>query len=177
MGALRAPIPESMPPVSACEIARCATHLRGNIWGRNHDVTYIGYGKSSLDAVVEKRAAEQGRTVKGDQFPDRGFLLPLRPVQPCQDRPRGLPRHRHRLRRSSPRLGREQIEAWEAVHYHQPSDHLTDEWSFDGMIDDAVLGFKIGLWLAEQDEMPSWNPGDEFEAARQQALAALGGTE
>ncbi len=41
------------------------------------------------------------------------------------------------------------------------------------MIDDVVLGFHVGLWLAEQDEMPSWKPDDEFEAARLEALAAL----
>ena len=45
------------------------------------------------------------------------------------------------------------------------------------MIDDAVLGFHIGLWLAEQDDIPTWNPGDEFEAARLQALAAVGAVE
>ena len=46
----------------------------GNIWGRTRDVTYIGYGKSSLDTVVEHAVALQGRTVQGDQFPDRGFF-------------------------------------------------------------------------------------------------------
>jgi hypothetical protein len=31
-------------------------------------------------------------------------------------------------------------------------------------------------WLiAEADAMPEWTPGDEFEAARRQAIAALGG--
>ena len=36
-----------------------------------------------------------------------------------------------------------------------------------------VLGFKCGYWLAQTDEMPSWNPGDEFEAARLAALEAV----
>ncbi len=163
------------PTVAPGRLAANLNFDGGNIWGKNRDVTYIGYGKSSLDSVVEKYAAEQGRTVQGDQFPDRGFFyrsdqfnlakigvpaVYLDTGTDFVDRPEGW--------------GREQIEAWEAVHYHQPSDHLTDEWNFDGMIDDAVLGFKVGLWLAEQDEMPSWKPGDEFEAARQQALAALG---
>ena len=162
------------PTVAPGHLAANLNYDGGNIWGKNRDVTYIGYGKSSLDAVVEKYAAEQGRLVKGDQFPDRGFFyrsdqfnlakigvpaVYLDTGTDFVDRPEGW--------------GREQIEAWEAVHYHQPSDHLTDEWNYDGMIDDAVLGFNIGLWLAEQDDMPTWKPGDEFEAARQQALAAL----
>ncbi len=71
--------------------------------------------------------------------------------------------------------GKEQIDEWTEVHYHQPSDELDDDWNFDGMIDDAVLGFRCGLYLAMQDEMASWNEGDEFEAARLAALAAAGG--
>ena len=46
----------------------------GNIWGRTRDVTFIGYNKSTLDAVVERAAAYQGRIVQGDQFPDRGYF-------------------------------------------------------------------------------------------------------
>ena len=34
-------------------------------------------------------------------------------------------------------------------------------------------GFYTGLIVAERDDLPSWRPGDEFEAARKAALAAL----
>src|SRR5581483_9082759 len=67
--------------------------------------------------------------------------------------------------------GKEQVEKYEAEHYHQPSDELQPDWNFDGMIDDARLGFECGLWIAEQDAMPAWTPGDEFEATRKQAIA------
>ncbi len=162
------------PPVPAGRMAANINYDGGNIWGRTKDVTYIGYGKSSLDAVVEMFAGEQGRTVKPDQFPDRGFFyrsdqfnfakvgvpaIYLDTGTEFVDRPEGW--------------GKEQIEAWEAVHYHQPSDELVDDWDFDGMIEDAILGFEMGLHLAEQDQLPTWNPGDEFEAARTEALAAL----
>ena len=40
------------------------------------------------------------------------------------------------------------------------------------MIADAQLGFWTGLAIANADEMPMWNEGDEFEAARLEALAA-----
>jgi hypothetical protein len=66
--------------------------------------------------------------------------------------------------------GKEQIEAWEAQHYHQPSDELRDDWVFDGMIEDARLGLLAGLLISQADEMPAWNEGDEFEAARLEAL-------
>jgi hypothetical protein len=44
------------------------------------------------------------------------------------------------------------------------------------MIEDAQLGFHLGIALAQEDQMPTWNHGDEFEAARQRALAAAGTT-
>ncbi len=145
----------------------------GNIWGRTRDVTYIGYGKSTLDTVVEDAVAWQGRSVQGDQFPDRGFFyrsdqfsfakigVPAIYLDVGTDfigRPEGW--------------GVAQIENWEAVHYHQPSDELDDAWNFDGMIEDAQLAFYIGLTIASADAMPAWNAGDEFEATRLAALAA-----
>ena len=69
--------------------------------------------------------------------------------------------------------GEEQINAYTSVNYHQPSDTLSDDWNFDGMIEDTRLGFWAGLIVANADEMPSWTPGDEFEAARKRAIAAL----
>ena len=56
---------------------------------------------------------------------------------------------------------------------HQPSDEFDDSWNFDGMIDDARLGFWVGVSVANADAMPSWLPGDEFEAVRNAALEAV----
>ena len=46
---------------------------------------------------------------------------------------------------------------------------MTPDWNFDGMIEDARLGFYAGL-SRRRPKMPAWNPGDEFEAARKAAL-------
>jgi len=42
---------------------------------------------------------------------------------------------------------------------------------FDGMIEDASVGFYVGWLVAQADAMPTWNAGDEFEATRKRALA------
>ena len=42
------------------------------------------------------------------------------------------------------------------------------------MVSDALLGYWTGLAIANADELPQWNPGDEFEAARLEALEAVG---
>lgn len=145
-----------------------------NIWGATRDLGLIGHGKSSLDALVERLAAGQGRTVKPEQFPDRGFYyrsdqfnfakigvpaIYLDTGTEFVDRPEGW--------------GKEQIEAWEKIHYHQPSDELEETWNFDGFVQDTVLMFEAGWEIANSNAWPSWNPGDEFEAVRLQALAEL----
>ena len=40
------------------------------------------------------------------------------------------------------------------------------------MIEDARLAFYCGLMIAQANAMPTWKPGDEFEAARKAAIAA-----
>ncbi len=145
-----------------------------NIWGKTRDITLVGYGKSSLDAVAEQFAARQGRIVKPDQFPDKGYYYRSDQFSLAKigipalyfdagtdfiDRPAGW--------------GKEQIDHWTETHYHQPSDEVTDDWNWEGMVDDARLGFFCGLAVAQADELASWVPGDEFEAARQAALDAV----
>jgi Zn-dependent M28 family amino/carboxypeptidase len=163
------------PPVPPGRIAANVNYDSGNIWGATTDITFIGFGKSSLDPIALAVAAQQGRTVVGDQFPDRGYYyrsdqfnfakigVPafyLRPGTDFVGRPAGW--------------GAEQLERYEANDYHQRSDELTAEWRFEGMVEDARFGFHAGLIVANDDALPQWNAGNEFEAARLAALAAAG---
>ena len=145
-----------------------------NIWGRTEDLTYIGLGKSSLDEVVKAQAAKQGRTVVGDQFPDKGFFYRSDQFNFARI---GVPAiyldAGTKFRGKPADWGKEQIGAWEAAHYHQASDEVRDDWNYEGIIEDARLGFFAGLEIANADQMPTWKPGDEFEAARKAALAAV----
>ncbi|MCI0518444.1 MAG: M28 family peptidase, partial [Woeseiaceae bacterium] len=61
------------PTFAPGKIAANLNYDGGNIWGHTHDVTFVGLGKSSIDAIVTAIAAEQGRVVKPDQFADRGY--------------------------------------------------------------------------------------------------------
>ena len=121
----------------------------------------------TLDPLVDELAARQHRVVTPDQFPDRGSFyrsdqfsfarvgvpsVYLGSGTDFVDRPAGW--------------GRQQQDAYIEHHYHQPSDHLQADWNFDGMIEDAQLGFAIGAVIADRDGLPGWVPGDEFAAAR-----------
>ena len=154
------------------KIAANLNYDGGNIWGHTHDVTFIGLGKSNIDSLVESIAAEQGRVVKADQFSDRGYYyrsdqfsfakigvpaMYLDTGMDFVDRPADW--------------GRQQVNHYTDVNYHQPSDEYDDSWNFDGMIADALLGYWTGLAIANADDAPAWVEGDEFEAARLEALA------
>jgi len=160
-------------PFSAGKIAANLNYDGGNIWGRARDITQIGRGKSSLDAIVAHVAASLGRTVEGDQFPDRGTFYRSDQFNFAKV---GVPALY--LKTGTDFIGRakdwgkEQIVAFEAKRYHQPSDQLGPEWNFDGMVDDARFGFFAALEIANADRGPTWAPGDEFEAARRAALDA-----
>ncbi len=147
----------------------------GNLFGRTKDLTYIGLGKSSLDRVVRAVAARQGRRVEGDQFPDRGFFYRSDQFSFAHIGVPAIYLHSGTDFIGHPAgWGKEKLEDWEEHHYHQPSDQYSPSWNFDGMTEDARLGFYCGLDIANDPALPAWNRGDEFEAARQQALAAAG---
>ncbi len=163
------------PTVPPGEIAADVNYDSPNIWGKTRDITFIGLGKSSLDAIAAAVARYQQRTLMGDQFPDRGSYYRSDQFNFAKigvpsfyfgggtdfvGRPAGW--------------GAQQVEDYVARNYHQPSDELTSEWRFDGMVDDARFGFFAGAIVANDEAMPQWNPGNEFEAARRAALAAAG---
>jgi Zn-dependent M28 family amino/carboxypeptidase len=160
------------PTVEPGRIAADINIDGANTLGRTADVGFIGYGKSDLDGIVEQVAAWQGREVKGDEFPDRGYFyrsdqfsfakigvpaLYLKPGTEYVGR--------------APEWGREQAELYTRLHYHQASDEFDETWSYDGMSEDARLAFYCGLLIADGDRLPQWRPGDEFEAARKAAVA------
>lgn len=162
------------PTFAPGRIAANLNYDGGNIWGHTHDVTFVGLGKSTVDEIVTLVAGVQGRVVKPDQFSDKGYFyrsdqfsfakigvpaMYLDTGTDFVDRP--------------PEWGREQQNHYTEVNYHQPSDEYSPSWTFEGMIDDALLGFWTGLAIANADEKPTWVPGDEFEAARIEALRAL----
>jgi Zn-dependent M28 family amino/carboxypeptidase len=162
------------PTFAPGKIAANINYDGGNIWGDTHDVTFIGLGKSSIDGIVKSIADEQGRVVKPDQFSDRGYFyrsdqfsfakigvpaLYLDTGTEFVDKPAAW--------------GKQQVNHYTDVNYHQPSDEYDSSWNFDGMIDDALLGFWTGLAIANGEGMPQWNEGDEFEAARLKALSAV----
>lgn len=139
----------------------------GNIWGKTRDVAVTGLGKSTIDRWTTAAAARQGRVLVGEAFPERGsfyrsdqfnFAKIGVPVLYAHGGTDYIGR--------PPEWGRQQEDAWNETHYHQPSDDFDPSWNLDGMIEDVELLYDVGQRLASDNELPTWTPGDEFERAR-----------
>ena len=159
------------PPVPVGQIAANINIDEVNVWGRTKDVSMVGMGKSSLDGPIREILAAQGRVVKDDPFPDKGHFyrsdqfnlakvgVPAAYFDSGTDfvgKPAGW--------------GAQQIDHYEKVDYHQPTDEYRDSWDLSGAVEDVQLDFYLGLYVANAGAMPSWNKGDEFEAARLKAI-------
>ncbi len=162
------------PPVHVGQMAIDINIDGLNIWGRTKDVSVIGLGKSTVDQAIARYAKAQNRTVKADELSDRGFFyrsdqfnfakwgVPAAYFSSGNDyvgKPEGW--------------GKKMREQWEEEHYHQPSDQLLPSWDLSGAVEDVTLYFQLGVDIANAPKMPVWNKGDEFEAPRQKALAAV----
>ncbi len=147
----------------------------GNIFGRTRDAVLVSMGKSSLDQIATAVARSQGRTLEGDQYPDRGYYYRSDQFSFAKI---GVPAlffsEGTDVIGRPPGWGKQQHDEWELKQYHQPSDKLDGSWNFDGMIEDAQLDMLSGWLIAQTQTLPTWKPGDEFEAARKRALAELG---
>jgi Zn-dependent M28 family amino/carboxypeptidase len=50
--------------------------------------------------------------------------------------------------------------------YHSPQDELRPDWDFSGFVVLGRFALDVGRDVADADRLPTWNPGDEFRAAR-----------
>jgi Zn-dependent M28 family amino/carboxypeptidase len=155
------------PPFPAGRIAVDINLDSFNKWGKTTDLGLSGMGKSTVDAVVKQVAKEQGRTVHGEAHPDRGMFyrsdqFPLARAGIPSLYMRGGPDYLGKPQG----WGDEQHLQYEKQNYHQPSDEYHGDWNLEGAVQDAQLQLLSGMRIGNAPAMPTWVPGDEFEAAR-----------
>ena len=162
------------PPIPAGHLAAVINIDGINILGATEDVVVIGRGKSDMDKIVERISKWQKRVVVGDQFPDRGYYYRSDQFSLAKIGVPGvyLSSGVHVIGKPDG-WGKEQLREWTENIYHQTSDEYSDSWNLSGAVEDAKLMFYTGLQAANQKPLPAWNSGDEFEAARLEALKQL----
>ena len=144
-----------------------------NVHGRTKDIGVIGQGMSTLDNDLEAVAKEQGRVVKPDAEPEKGFYYRsdhfnfAKVGVPALDPDAGINSVEH-----GEAWGREQRDDYTANRYHKPSDEYGPSWDLSGAVDDLQLFFRVGYQLASDSTFPDWKAGTEFKARRDSMMAA-----
>jgi Zn-dependent M28 family amino/carboxypeptidase len=138
-----------------------------NILGMTKDFIPLGAERSTLKAVVEAVARERGLRVSPDARPEQGSFyrsdhFPLAKV--------GIPsislKEGNDYVGHSKEWGEQQFKAYNTAHYHQPSDEFSDTWDFRGLLQETEIAIAIGRRIADMDQMPRFNPDDEFAKAQ-----------
>jgi Zn-dependent M28 family amino/carboxypeptidase len=142
-----------------------------NQWGRTKDITVIGLGASDLDDYLRDAAAEQGRTLRPDPEPEKGFYyrsdhfnfakqgVPALYIDTGIDYV-GKP----------PEYSKQKRDEYTEKDYHAPSDQVKPDWDLSGASEDGELLYVVGYRVANADKFPDWKAGNEFKAKRDEML-------
>ncbi len=142
-----------------------------NVWGPTKDLTIIGLGNSDLDNYALEAAKEQGRVLRPDPEPEKGFYYRsdhfnfAKVGVPALNPDEGI-----EFVGKPEAYGKQKREEYTTNDYHQPSDQVKDDWNLQGMADDGKLLFAVGYRVANAAKYPEWSKGAEFRAVRERSL-------
>lgn len=141
-----------------------------NMLGRTKDIEVIGLGQSTLDDVVEAVAAEQGRVVRPDAEPEKGFYYRsdhfnfAKQGVPALDPSSGV-----EYLGKPEGWGLQMRDKYTSEDYHKPSDKIKPYWDMSGTVEDLRLLGEVGYRVANAKTFPVWKAGSEFKAKRQES--------
>ncbi|MEP6919134.1 MAG: M28 family metallopeptidase, partial [Acidobacteriota bacterium] len=138
-----------------------------NQWGHTKDLTLIGMGASDLDDYASAAASEQGRTLRPDPEPEKGFYYRsdhfnfAKQGVPALDPDSGVD-----FVGKSADYSKKKRDEYTTTDYHSPSDQVKPDWDLSGAAEDAQLLLAVGYRVANADKLPEWKSGNEFKAKR-----------
>ncbi len=142
-----------------------------NIFGKMMDITVIGLGMSDLDDYVIRAAKEQGRSVRSDPEPGKGYYYRSDHFSFAKQ---GIPALYTDMGINSEKHGEQwtlqQLAKYTAEKYHKPSDEYEPDWDLSGAVDDLRILFDVGYHLSMESTFPNWKAGTEFKAIRDKEM-------
>ena len=133
------------------------------------DLELIGGGRTSLEADFARIAGQQGLRVTPEPNPEAGWYFRSDHFSFAK---RGVPALAFRAGRDlidgGTAAGQKIISAFNSNCYHQPCDQFDPRWNFAGTVQEASVAYSLGRELANSASWPSWNPGSEYAATRDQ---------
>ena len=162
----------SVTPIYPLAKTLAAINMDGlNTWGPTRDLTVIGYGASELDDYAQAAAAEQGRILRPDPEPEKGFYYRsdhfnfAKQGVPAFDPGEGV-----EFIGQPADFGMQKRNEFTANDYHKPSDEIKPGWDLSGAVLDLKLFLTIGYRVAQAAKYPEWRAGNEFRAIREAQL-------
>ncbi|MCE3264847.1 MAG: peptidase [Pseudoduganella sp.] len=138
-----------------------------NAWGRTAQIEHVTSGHSSLDGLLVKHAAAQGRKVVPNSRPETGTFYRADQLEFARV---GVPvlytKARSNYVGKPDSYAREVVDQYTAHDYHQPTDMVRDNWDFSGGVQDIQLLFQVGLEVANGKGWPTWHASSEFSSLR-----------
>jgi Zn-dependent M28 family amino/carboxypeptidase len=141
-------------------------------YGPYKDVMITGYGQSELEDYIVKFAEKYDRYVLPDPNPHTGMYYRADHFSFARA---GVPALFARGNCNSREHGKEwalkKEKDWITNNYHKQTDQYDPEtWTFDGIVEDAQLFFRIGYELSNESTFPKWKEGSEFKAIREKYM-------
>ena len=139
-----------------------------NQFGPTRDVTVVGMGQSTLDDLARQVAREQGRTLRPDPEPEKGFYYRSDHFEFAKAGiPAFYPDTGVDFIGKPEGWGFEMRDQYTAEDYHKVSDEMKDFWDLSGAVQDLELLYLMGRRLATSDAWPEWSESSEFRAIRE----------
>lgn len=159
------------PPIATGKIALDLNYDDIKPLGAAEEVEVAGAERTTFYPWVEATAKEFRLNIRPDARPDAGhyyrsdhFSL-ARVGIPAFSINEGI-----KFKGHDEAWGAAQYQEFNEKHYHQPSDEYHAEMDFTGDSAMARFGFALGWEAATFSKMIGWQKGDEFEAARKNAV-------
>ncbi len=116
----------------------------------------VGYGAehSTLGNMLAEVTKSYGIKVMPDPRPEENFFTRSDHYSFVE---RGIPALKLTgVNKETAKEFNETVEAWEKLHYHQPSDDVMRNWHWEGAKTVADIMGILGLRIANQEKMPAW---------------------
>lgn len=142
-----------------------------NVWGKTKNIVTLGAERSSIQKIVAEVAKEMSVELSPDSRPGQGLFFRsdqfsfVKKGVPAVNIKGGL-----KFIGKPENWGQDLMNDYVANRYHRVEDEYDPSWSLEGTVQIAQFAFKTGLYLANSDEMPVWNDGEQFKKIREQSI-------
>ncbi len=136
------------------------------------DIIVVGYDASELQDVLKAVADENGKYLRPDAEPEKGYFYRSDHISLAK---KGVPMLYADAGidfvDGGETAGRAAGEDYTAHRYHQPTDEYTDDWDLTGMAQSMNILYEVGARIANSSDWPNWRDGNEFRAIRDASRA------